>query len=184
MCEAEHLEKWKPIKGYEGYYEISNKGNVRGIKRTIATSNGKTVTIKPKLLKLQKDGNGYPTIMLTKQGIRKAYNVHRIVAEAFMPNSKGLDVVNHINSIKTDNSVENLEWCTQHENLHKSIKYNNYTLANKTPIIRLNDGKTYDSIKEAAKDIHGNIGHIHECCNGKRNHHKGYKFAYINKEAV
>lgn len=98
------MEEWKNIIGYEGLYEVSNKGNVRNVRRN-------------KLLKLSKDYYGYIRVSLSKNGIQTGLKVHRLVAQAFIPNPNNLPQVNHRNEDKTDNSVENLEWCT--------AKYNN-----------------------------------------------------------
>lgn len=97
------MEIWKPIKEYEGLYEVSSFGNVRSIKRN--TTNGK-------IMKLQKTKTGYYRVGLCKNNKVKCYSVHRLVAQAFIPNLNNLPQVNHKNECKTNNNVENLEWCT------------------------------------------------------------------------
>lgn len=92
-------EIWKDVVGYEGLYKISNLGRVYSLKT------GKN-------LKQIDNGRGYLQVGLWKNGKRFCHKVHRLVAEAFIPNPNNLEEVNHKNEIKTDNRVENLEWCT------------------------------------------------------------------------
>ena len=107
------IEVWKNVVGYEGYYQVSNFGNVRSIDR----KDGRGNRIKGKELKLYKNRNGYLQSALIFNGKVKLMYVHRIVAEAFLCNPKNLKCVNHKDENKTNNSVENLEWC--------DYKYNN-----------------------------------------------------------
>ena len=101
-------EIWKPIKEFEGYYEVSNMGRVRSLnyKRTG----------KKKILKNIEDHKGYLEVGLTKNGKRKQFKVHRLVAEAFIPNPENKPCIDHINTVKNDNRVENLRWVTYKEN--------------------------------------------------------------------
>lgn len=104
---------WKPITGYEGLYEVSDAGAVRCRK-----------TDHYRLLKQKYNRfTGYYAVDLRKDGKYKTCSVHRLVATAFLPNPDGLPYVNHIDEDKTNNSVENLEWCTsQYNNLYSSYK--------------------------------------------------------------
>ena len=101
-------EIWKPIKDFEGYYEVSNIGRVRSLnyKRTG----------KEKILKNIEDYKGYLEVGLTKNGKRKQFKIHRLVAEAFIPNPENKPCIDHINTVKSDNRVENLRWVTYKEN--------------------------------------------------------------------
>ena len=101
-------EIWKPIKDFEGYYEVSNIGRVRSLnyKRTG----------KGKILKNIEDYKGYLEVGLTKNGKRKQFKIHRLVAEAFIPNPENKPCIDHINTVKSDNRVENLRWVTYKEN--------------------------------------------------------------------
>lgn len=93
------MELWKDICGYEGLYMISNLGNIKSIK-------------KDALLKPIQNNNGYSRVSLYKNGKYKAFSVHRLVAEAFIPNPGALPQVNHKDEDKSNNKVDNLEWCT------------------------------------------------------------------------
>ena len=114
-------EKWKPVKGFKGLYEVSNLGNVKSLTREVycpATKNHKAFTYikKGRILKPDKLKDGYCQVYLFKNGKGVFRKVHRLVAEAFIPNPKKKPQVNHINGIKHDNRAENLEWVTVSEN--------------------------------------------------------------------
>ena len=103
-------EVWRWIRGYEGLYQISNYGRLKSFPRK---GTGKEIKIlRPKLKK-----NGYLEISLRKKGVRKSYSIHRLVAEAFIPNPENKPHVNHKDGNKFDNYFENLEWVTQLENM-------------------------------------------------------------------
>ena len=115
-------EIWKPISGYNGYYEVSNLGRVRSITRKIERTNPfnskiKTFyTYKGKLIQFWLTPKGYCRCSLNIDGIKKNHLVHQLVAREFIDNFKNKPQVNHINCIKTDNNVINLEWVTNYEN--------------------------------------------------------------------
>lgn len=105
----------KPVKGYEGYYEVDLFGRVYSIDRVISVNdNGRKYEkpLKAKQMKQSMHTKGYKTVALTKDGKTTTMFVHRIVAEAFIPNDDNLPMVNHKDEDKTNNFVENLEWCT------------------------------------------------------------------------
>ena len=109
-------EIWKDIKGYEGLYQVSNLGNVR----SLMFVNGTTFKPRIRLLK-QQIRNNYYIINLCKNGKRKQHSVHRLVAQEFLENKQNKEVVNHLDFNKLNNKVENLEWCTQKENVSHSL---------------------------------------------------------------
>ena len=101
------MEEWKSIPGYEGLYEVSSYGRVKSLER-YKSNNGGIQLIKEKILKPHNTKKGY----LTVQFSNKIFKVHRLVAEAFIPNPDNLPMVNHKDEDKTNNNVDNLEWCT------------------------------------------------------------------------
>jgi hypothetical protein len=121
-------EIWKPISEYNGYYEVSNLGRVRSITRKIERTDPKNIakkrlfTYKGKLIPFWITKKGYCRCSISINGISKKYLVHRLVADAFITNNENKLQVNHINCVKTDNRVENLEWVTNYENYLHSVE--------------------------------------------------------------
>ena len=109
--------EWLPIKGYEGLYEVSNDGRVRSLDRTVSVRkpDAPFKTIKGTEVK-QWSAHGYRYVSLMSNGKKHGLRVHRLVAQAFIPNPSNKPTVNHKNGDKSDNSVCNLEWCSYSEN--------------------------------------------------------------------
>ncbi len=114
-------EIWKDINEYEGLYQVSNLGRLKSIGRYIVTGNRKRF-MNGKILNGTKNENGYMFFALRKGGQYKSFKIHRLVATAFIDNPEQKRTVNHKNSIKDDNRVENLEWATHSENHLHSYK--------------------------------------------------------------
>ena len=112
MCK----EIWKDIKGYEGLYQVSNFGRIKKIRFINNVCN-----IEKEHLRKLNVRNGYYIIQLSKNGARKSHQVHRLVAEAFIPNIENKPFINHKDYNPLNNNVNNLEWCTQKENVNWSI---------------------------------------------------------------
>lgn len=174
------MEIWKQIIGYEEFYEISNLGNVRSVERTIKQTNNNITydrILRKQIIK-QQYCNGYSTVSLCKDGKPKRFGVHRLVAEAFIENPNNLPQVNHKDENRSNNCVDNLEWC--------DCQYNN-SYGHRTEAIKKRVGKytkenilicVYDSITDAEKD--GYIGsNISNCCNGNRKFHKNFIWKFI-----
>jgi hypothetical protein len=119
-------EKWKPVKGWESFYSVSDFGRVKREERSVIHSNQVecfSMTYPEKVLKANLDSKGYPQVTLNAKHFfkqRRVARVHRLVAEAFIPNLENKEQVNHRNSIRTDASVGNLEWSTASENQRHS----------------------------------------------------------------
>lgn len=111
----------RSVKGYEGYYEVDCLGRVYSLDRVITVNDNGRVYDKPvagKVMGQTVKSNGYKAVTLTKDGICKEFYVHRLVAEAFIPNPDGLPMANHKDEDKTNNFAENLEWCTNEYNVN------------------------------------------------------------------
>ena len=107
------MEIWKDIKGYEGLYQVSSNGVVKGVDRTLALNSVKTKQWKGKVLKTIVDGLGYCRVSLCKNGKVKAHKIHRLVAETFL---NGEGHINHKDGNKLNNNLQNLEFCTNKQN--------------------------------------------------------------------
>ena len=140
-------EIWKDILGYEGHYQISNLGNVKRFTKY------KSNILKPRINK-----RGYVQIILCKNNCAKTFRLHRIIAESFIPNPYKKLQVNHINGVRHDNKVENLEWVTQNENMKHAFE-NRLAVALKgesQPNSKLKEIQVLD-IKERIKKRESNI---------------------------
>lgn len=116
------MEIWKEITGFEGVYEISNEGRLRSKDRLIKHWRGTLRKYKGSLKKTRMNRMGYMHCNLKHNGERFDFRVHRLVADAFLENKENKPCVNHLNGIKTDNRVENLEWCNYEENTIHATK--------------------------------------------------------------
>lgn len=125
------IEVWQDIKGYENLYKISNWGNVMSLKRN-------------KLMTPKKTKHGYITITLSKKGEIKTFFLHRLIAETFIPNPENKPYIDHINTIRDDNRVENLRWVTPSENNNNPL-----TLKRMLEITNTNEYKKTQSITKS-----------------------------------
>lgn len=184
------VEIWKDIKDYEGLYQISDRGNVKSLNYN--------KTGKEKLLKKGKDDDGYLYVVLYFHGERKHHKIHRLMCKCFLENIENKEQVNHKNGIKSDNAIENLEWCTHTENqrhawntgLKKALTGEKHPLYNKHGIDHTSskeiDRYTKDNVyidtfinaKIASQILNINYSCISMCCNGKRNTAGGFIWKY------
>jgi len=117
------MEVWKDVKGYEGFYQVSNMGNVKSLKRTVPHPRSKVITYRERIMR-PSDTNGYKLLRLSRNGTSTHFLVHRLVAMHFLHNTKNSPEVNHIDYDRSNNKADNLEWCTSHENKqHSADKY-------------------------------------------------------------
>lgn len=113
-------EIWKDIVGYEGLYQVSNLGRVKSLERTVTIGFGNKKHLEEKIMSFS-TRSGYSIIVLKKNGTKASKQVHRLVAEAFIPKEDDKNIVNHKDFDRKNNVVENLEWCTQKENIRHSV---------------------------------------------------------------
>ena len=202
MCE---IEIWKPVIGYEGLYEVSNLGRVRSVDSFRITHNqyGEHVgRYKGRILKPGKNNDGYLYVHLCCQCIGKTFSVHRLVAEAFIPNPDNLPEVNHKDEDKTNNTVwinpdgtvdfekSNLEWVSHIQNMRHGTCIERFA---KTNTNRKDLSKpvgqytrewvlmaTYPSLREVWRQKGYSDGLICRVCNNERKSAYGYYWKYLN----
>jgi len=160
-------EIWKDIEGYEGYYQVSNMGRVRSVDRVVENNKGGYCQLKGRLLKFHTTKKGYHRVNLNKNGKIKYFLVHRLVTQAFISNPESKPQVNHIDGVKTNNNVSNLEWCTPSENIKHSFESglnNNKGERHHKSKLNRDDVITikllYSKGKHTLKDI-GNMFNVH-----------------------
>jgi hypothetical protein len=116
-----NCEEFRDIPGWEGYYQVSNLGTVRSIPRTVVSRTGKVYNRKGKVMSQHYSKDGYKVVDVTKEGRNRTLGVHRAMALAFISNPNNKPMVNHINAKRDDNRLDNLEWCTNAENIQHSF---------------------------------------------------------------
>lgn len=167
-------EIWKDVIGYEGLYKVSNLGNIKSM------NYNRTGDIKN--LSFGTDRCGYSFVHLYKENKSKIFRVHRLVAEAFIPNdNKKLTLINHKDENKLNNRVENLEWCDSKYNINYSKDKNKGI--NSKKIIQMNMNEVvvqeWDSISEAANSLCYSKSSISNCCRGKIKSYKNFLWKFL-----
>ena len=183
------MEIWKEIEGYEALYEVSNLGNVKSLKRN-------------KIRKLSKDRYGYLFIALSKNDVKKQYKIHRLVAQAFIENPNNYEEVNHKDEDKTNNKVENLEWCnhkynanygtaiqrrllTEKQNpkrkeiIDKRRKSNTNHQNTSKQVLCVETGVVYPSTHQIERELGFYQQNISNACTGKYKQAYGYTWRYV-----
>lgn len=159
------MEKWKDIKGFEGFYQISNLGKVRSLDRVINKREFKGTELKPLI-----GYGGYYSIQLRKHVKKTVYYIHRLVAEHFIEKKEGKSIINHIDENKFNNCFDNLEWVNISENCIHSNKGAGFLVRkfNKEQIEEIrNDNKNGKSIYLISKELNENGGTISNIVNYK-----------------
>lgn len=190
-------EEWRDIKGYEGLYQVSNLGRVKSLRY----KRGKQEKVLDGWITKER----YRMVSFYKDNKRKDYLVHRLVAEAFIPNPDNKPFIDHIDTNRTNNKIDNLRWATQKENCNNDISKKKYIDSSKRLYISgksnkiigakgkdnprskkiiqltLNNEpiKIWDSVREVGRHgfLSSCVGH---CCRGKRKTHKGFKWMYLS----
>lgn len=207
--EENKIEIWKDIPNYEGLYQASNFGRIKSLERIVIRKDGKPYFQKEHIMKEYLRKNGYLYVALSKNGISKCKNIHRIIGETFLNwhnykfTQKEINIkyheqqleINHKNSNKLDNNVDNLEWCSRSYNLQEAFrlnlnhppakgKFGKYNFKSKKVLQKSKNGniiKIWDSISEAQNQL--KISNISKCCKN-RGYCKtagGFRWEYVNE---
>lgn len=167
---ANENEIWKPLVGYETEYLISSYGRLKSIKH------GKSIILKPHI----NTRNGYVYYLVSKNGKSKNSRAHRLVALTFIPTNDTKLQVNHKDGNKTNNRVDNLEWCTQSENMIHAYKMG-LEKPRGLKVIRLDDGKIFETATEAVLSAGGRLSNlVLRVCRGERSHYREQHFAFYD----
>lgn len=181
-------EIWKDIKGFEKTYQISNYGNVKSLDRIIYYKNRwgrkscvfyKGENIIPSPLR-----SGHLYVVLTKNNKKTHFQIHQLVAQAFIPNPNNYKVVHHIDHNPKNNRVDNLIWMSdkEHKSLHHNVNGGDGGRSCKTVYQYTLDGELvaiWPCAMEAVRELGYSQGLICACCRGERNKHKGYRWSYV-----
>ena len=176
-------EIWKPVRNYEGLYEVSNMGRVKSLERTVRIGRGYRI-VPEKILKAEKNNHGYLQLHLYREGKRKLCRIHRLVAIAFLENHNNLPEVNHKDENKQNNCVENLEWCSRSYNntyndkakkAGKKISKPVYSIDKESGLITY-----WESAKVAGRILGIDSSHITRCCKGKIKSIGGFYWHYAS----
>ena len=194
MC---NREEWRDVVGFEGYYQVSNLGRVRSLDRDIPYINHGTPTVlykKGQIMKLRPDSDGYLRVNLHVAHIKnKLLGVHRIVAQAFIPNPENLPCVNHKDYDRANNCVDNLEWCSveynnQYSNNEERRPHSMYVRIGRDsakitghPIRCIETGQIFPSMIEAERQLHLGAGTVSYSVKDGTPTRYGYTFERLPK---
>lgn len=158
-------EIWKDVVGYEGFYQVSNKGNIYSVERKDSIGR----KIGGRILKPTYDKYGYLQVNLCKNGKLKTIFRHRLVAEAFIPNQNNYLEINHKDEVKTNNNVDNLEWCTSKYNANHGTRNERVAQAQSKRVrgVNIESGETitFNSTREAGRFGYGQVA-VSKACRG------------------
>lgn len=188
-------EIWKDIDEYQGLYQVSNLGRIKSLERTFYSGKEYHIrkTYPEQTLVNRRYKTGYLYVGLCKDGVVRKFKVHRLVAQAFIPNTDNKPYIDHINSIRDDNRVENLRWVDSTENMNNphtqerisisKVGERNPMKQKQKPVIQIdpNTGhivKEYAGCKSAARELGLDSGVLSKCCRSNTRKYKGYIFKY------
>lgn len=170
-------EEWRDVIGYEGLYQVSSFGRVRGVDRITPKGH----KWKGKILS-PKDHNGYKSVTLSKNGRKKFYFVHRLVADAFIPNKLNYPIINHKDENPSNNCPDNLEWCTYKYNTNYGTCIDKVIDKQGNIVVMMdmngNEIKEFRSVNEASRNTNSKASVISYCCRGLVYSSNGYRFKY------
>lgn len=162
------IEIFKDIEGYEGLYQISNYGNVKSLKYN-----------KEKILKPIKHSCGYLKVDLCKERKIQTLYIHRLVAKAFIDNPNNYEEVNHKDEDKTNNKVENLEFCDAKYNSNYGTHTERSALSRSKQVMCVETGKIYQSLHQIERELGFSFKCVSSVCLGKLKTYKGYHWCYV-----
>lgn len=175
------MEQWKDIVvvkngityDFTGIYQVSNLGRVRSVDRNIKSKDGRIYSFNGKIIKQSTHANKpYLTVRLCNNGKGATFDVHRLVAQAFIPNPENKETVDHIDTDTTNNKVENLRWFTPKEQLNDNeLTKERHRNSLGKKIICTTTNKEFDTVREAANYYGCNDSNIIKCCKGSRKTH-------------
>ncbi len=188
-----YVEKWKPIPNYEGCYDISSFGRIKSKKRLVKHYRGGVLQKSERILKQNLDTDGYPQVLLCKEGISKSVKIHQLVAKVFIKNPENKTTVNHKWGIKTHNMVHQLEWFTvaeqtkhSYEVLKRKLSPKTFTPGKGNPFSKrvsqydLNDNyiASFNGTREAERMTGFDRQGIARSCRSAGKPYKNYKWKY------
>lgn len=168
---------FKAIKNFEGFYEVSDLGEVRSVDRVVECKDGSTRKRKGKVLKQYMERGGYSFVKLSKNGVAKTRLVHRLVAEAFIPNSDNLPEIHHLNHVRNDNRAENLKWVTKAEQIDEHFRA---ALGVRVRVVGHGIDKIFISGKAVERELGISQQYVSFVANGKCKQAKGYKIYFAD----
>lgn len=180
-------EVWKPVKGFEGLYEVSNFGRVKSLSRYVRNSQDRgDRLIRSRFLKQCEDTEHYLLVGLHKDGKQTMRKVHRLVAEVFLDNPHNFPQVNHKDENPQNNKLPNLEWCSARYNNNYGHHTGRQARTCSKPIVQKTlTGQlvhVWPSINEAKRHGYSTF-HMVACCKNKEKKYRGFKWQYLNEVA-
>lgn len=184
------VEEWRPVVGYEGLYEVSDWGNVRSLDVYLPSKGGSVALRRGRLLKQHFDKDGYCRVGVHKNGKGSTVAVHRLVAEAFVPNLDNLPIIDHIDGHRDNNMADNLRWFTVSLNNSTEQARKRKSIAasrrndNKVKIRQYSLGgeplRDFNSSMDMERELGFDRSSVIRVCQGKQHTSYGYKWEYLD----